>query len=200
VLHGHTLDLGGGRRAGYRDLLRINGFLDAVNIDLKFQPSVCADANAPWPFQSSAFDNLLSLNTFEHLTNDYFALREAIRVLKPGGQFHAVIPFLYRVHSPSNDYHRHTGYWWRDTMLACGLNAESLTIEPLVWDTVVSAYSLIEPSFGRLTAVSKRLALLIGVIIQSRWPGTRMPAVHPSRYQDFALGYYVHGHKALPAQ
>ena len=194
-LRGRTLDLGGGRRADYHSLLRIDGVLDSLNIGRSIQPTVCADANAYWPFQSETYDNVISLNTFEHLKNDVIALHEAVRVLRPGGQLHAVIPFLYRVHGSPSDYHRHTSYWWNEMLAACGLSPDSIVIEPLLWDPYSSAYSQAELNLGPLRAISKRLVMLLGVVRQSRWEGQRVPASHSPGYQEFALGYYVRGEK-----
>jgi SAM-dependent methyltransferase len=195
-LKGRTLDLGGGRLADYRSFLQTDGTIDGLNLYSSLQPTICADANDSWPLEANVYDNVISLNTLEHLARDEFALSESLRVLKPGGAFHAVIPFLYRVHGSPSDYHRHTAFWWRDTLLSLGIAAESLVVEPLLWDPYSSAYSLIEFNFWLLRGITKRLTMLYGVLRQLRWSGERMPDSHAAAYQEFALGYYVHGTKA----
>jgi SAM-dependent methyltransferase len=196
TLHGRTLDLGGGRGANYYPRLQIDGVLESLNLGVSLQPTVCADANVSWPFHAGVYDNVISLNTFEHLRNDGSALCEAIRVLRPGGQFHAIVPFLYRVHGSPSDYHRHTGYWWQETLAAYGLSSGSIVIEPLMWDPFSSAYALVEFNFKQLRGISKRLIMLMAVLRQSRWPPEiRVPESHAGGYQEFALGYYVRGEK-----
>ena len=36
------------------------------------------------PIASDSYDNIISLNTFEHIENDTLAIAESVRVLKPG--------------------------------------------------------------------------------------------------------------------
>jgi SAM-dependent methyltransferase len=44
------------------------------------------------PFADDEFDAVLSLETFEHLMNPYYALQEVKRVLIPGGRFLCSVP------------------------------------------------------------------------------------------------------------
>ena len=44
------------------------------------------------PFADDEFDMILSLETFEHLMNPYYALQEVKRVLIPGGRFLCSVP------------------------------------------------------------------------------------------------------------
>jgi len=196
ILHGRTLDLGGGRGANYYPRLRIDGVLESLNLGDSLQPTVRGDANSPWPFQAGVYDNVISLNTLEHLKNDVSALVEAARVLKPGGQLHVIVPFLYRVHGSPSDFHRHTGYWWQETLETLGLSTGSIVVEPLTWDPFSSGYALVEFNFRQLRGITKRLVMLAGVLRQSRWSGERVPDSHSLGYQEFALGYYVRGEKA----
>ncbi|WP_119419033.1 class I SAM-dependent methyltransferase [Desertibaculum subflavum] len=53
---------------------------------------VSADCQEHLPFDDGYFDRVLAIHVLEHLPNLPAALREAHRVLKPGGQFCVVIP------------------------------------------------------------------------------------------------------------
>jgi SAM-dependent methyltransferase len=44
------------------------------------------------PFPNESFDLVISLETFEHLMNPYFALQEVRRVLRPSGRFVCSVP------------------------------------------------------------------------------------------------------------
>jgi SAM-dependent methyltransferase len=44
------------------------------------------------PFSDDEFDVVISLETFEHLMNPHYALREVRRVLRPGGRFICSVP------------------------------------------------------------------------------------------------------------
>lgn len=194
-LRGRTLDLGGGQRNSYYHLLRIRGRIDSVNMDLTARPTVLANLNTVLPFASESVDNVITFNTLEHVRNDVGAVRELLRVLKPAGHFHIIVPFLYRVHGSPNDYHRHTASWWEELFLAAGLKEGSFTIEPLVWDRAASAFSLLE--FGWLRGLRKKLVMLRAPVSHARWRGReRVPEGPVSRaLTEHTLGYYIHGIK-----
>jgi SAM-dependent methyltransferase len=57
---------------------------------LAAEPNVhlqCADLAADQPFEADYFDRITSFTVWEHVTHPYAMLREAHRVLKPGGLF-----------------------------------------------------------------------------------------------------------------
>lgn len=197
MLNGRTLDVGGGQHNSYYHLLNVQGTIESVNIDPSIRPSVIADLNQPVPLSAERYDNFISFNTFEHIYADEKALREAFRMLKPGGNFHIIVPFLYRVHASPSDYHRHTAYWWKDFLISCGLTLENIAIEPLMWDPMATGFALTEFA-GRMRGLRKRVAMLPAVIRQLRWRGqaTLPRSAIASQYAEYALGYYIHGKKA----
>ncbi len=193
-LAGRTLDVGGGARSSYNHLLEIDGRLDSVNIDPGVRPTLVADLNAPLPLATASYDNAISLNTLEHIRDDTLAIREMVRVLRPGGGLHLVVPFLYYVHASPGDYHRHSAYWWREYLSAQGIDAATLVVEPLLWDALSSAFSLVEYRFGRFRGIPKRLVMLVAVVHQRLSRRGRPPAPDGTR-GEHALGYYIHGSK-----
>ena len=192
LLKGRTLDIGGGQRNTYYTRLKIDGRIDSMNIDKGVNPTCLVDLNNPLPVRDSSYDNVLSLNTFEHVTNDEHLVGESLRVLKPGGQFHIVVPFLYRVHGSPNDYHRHTAQWWHDTIAKHGTPSTRIVIEPLLWDRMMSAFSLWEVS-----RVARALGMLVSVLRDVRWwRRDRLPELPRHRIAvDYPLGYYIRGQK-----
>jgi SAM-dependent methyltransferase len=195
-LSGRILDIGGLKQSSYSHLLEIDGSFETVNIDPHLETTVVANLNNPLPLASARYDHIISLNTLEHIRNDPLALREMVRVLKPGGELHIVIPFLYRVHASPNDHHRHTAFWWQESLLSLGIAPESLTIEPLVWDPLSSAFSVVEFNFGRWREIPKKLVMLFALLCQREWPASeRVPEPYGQNYAECALGYYIHGMK-----
>jgi SAM-dependent methyltransferase len=77
--------------------------LASVNIAPDLSPNVICDVNHSLPFASGAFRTVVTLNTLEHLHDDRHAVAEAFRVLRPGGELHIFVPFLYRVHGHPED-------------------------------------------------------------------------------------------------
>jgi SAM-dependent methyltransferase len=140
-LAGRVLDVGGGTRSTYRDLLRSHD-VTSVNIDREMRPSVIVDLAHPLPFRDASFDTVLSFNTLEHLVDDQFALDEMVRVLRPGGALQVLVPFLYRVHGHPHDFHRHTAQGWNAMLRRAGLPDETQRIRPLVWDPFATAWAI----------------------------------------------------------
>jgi SAM-dependent methyltransferase len=144
ILRGRVLDAGGGMHSSYQPLLRGSTDITSVNIDAELAPSVIADLAAPLPFVDDAFDTVISFNTLEHLADDQFALDQMVRVLRPGGRAHILVPFLYRVHGHPRDYHRHTAHGWNLMLQRAGIPDAHQHIRPLVWDPFATAWALVD--------------------------------------------------------
>lgn len=84
---------------------------DVIGMDLQPVEGIAdvrtCSAEDTWPFGSQEFDVVVMGEILEHLHHDMRALQEARRVLKPGGQLVATVPFLdsndtyhIRIHDP----------------------------------------------------------------------------------------------------
>lgn len=51
------------------------------------------DLNYPLPLSNNYFNNVVSVETFEHVSNYYQLLQECHRVLKPGGRLIIIVPY-----------------------------------------------------------------------------------------------------------
>jgi SAM-dependent methyltransferase len=62
------------------------------------------------PVADESFDSALSTSVLEHLEEPECALRECLRVLKPGGVAIYSVPFIWHLHEDPRDFYRFSKY------------------------------------------------------------------------------------------
>jgi len=82
---------------------------ECINLDIGDFPGVDLIGNVErLPFLESSIDAVECDAVLEHVEHPVQAVAEIHRVLKPGGQVHAVVPFCHPVHAYPADYNRWT--------------------------------------------------------------------------------------------
>jgi SAM-dependent methyltransferase len=94
------LDVGSGTRRLRADVVN-------VEIDLFDHVDVVADGSR-LPFANDTFDLVISQAVLEHVPRPREAVRDMVRVLKPGGDIYVEIPFMQGFHADPHDYQRYT--------------------------------------------------------------------------------------------
>ena len=103
-LEGFTLEIGAAGEQ-YPDLYERGVRLNIAPVDA----DVHADAHA-LPFADASFDNVVAIETLEHLRDPQRAIREITRVLRAGGRVLVTTRFCYPVHDAPHDYFRFTRF------------------------------------------------------------------------------------------
>lgn len=83
---------------------------------------VWQDLNRPLVFADESFDLVLLSDVLEHIYSPKEFLREASRVLVPGGNIVIGVPFLYWVHEAPHDYFRYTEFCLKRMLDEAGLD------------------------------------------------------------------------------
>jgi len=193
-LYGKVLDFGGGEFSNYRDLIQKNNKgiqYESVNISSDMYPTYLIKANSSIPVDDNSYDFVFSLNTLEHVFDIDFALAEMLRLLKPGGTLIISVPFLFRIHGCPDDYHRQTSSWWIQKLK--NLKMQTIQIEPLVWDFLISRFALAEGVgiFSRLFKVFFGFYGLLYAYIKSRNTGERYDGDTSKYLSNVATGYLI---------
>lgn len=108
ALRGVVLDIGGGRAAVHDRYWDDSVRRLRLDISSRHGPDVIGDALS-LPLADSSFDAVVAFEVLEHVSDPAQLVRQAFRVLRPGGYFCASAPFIYPVHGDPNDFFRFTG-------------------------------------------------------------------------------------------
>lgn len=94
---------------------------DFISLDMNpdFGPDVAASVTA-LPFADESIDVISSNSLLEHVPYPHDAIREAFRVLRPGGVMCATVPFHFVAHGCPNDYLRYTGEFFEEVCKSAG--------------------------------------------------------------------------------
>jgi SAM-dependent methyltransferase len=192
VLDGDTLDVGGGPAFDYVRHIRINGTLTSANIAPALKPDLVIDFNAPLPIESARYDNVLSLNTLEHVYEDRQLVSEMLRVLKPGGRFIISVPYLFKRHGNYGDFHRHTADYWEQALAGHGLATGDFRIHPLVWSPLTSGLASLTWFRAGLRGRLLKLLFLAGEPLAGMFSSSDD---RRRSYRDFALAFFIEGRR-----
>ncbi len=97
---GLFVNVGSGNSSLHPEIVNTD-FIPYTNVD------VVTDAGH-LPFKDNSVDGILCIGVLEHLQYPESAVAEMYRILKPGGKFYALIPFMVGYHASPHDYTRWT--------------------------------------------------------------------------------------------
>ena len=89
------------------------------------------------PFGGETFDAAICFQVLEHVPEPFELLREARRVIKPGGHLILTAPHIWNVHEAPHDYFRYTPYGLRHLFEKAGF--EVVEIRPMAGYFVTAA-------------------------------------------------------------
>ena len=117
---GRGVNVGGGPR-------RLDDRL--VHVDLVRHPSCdCAADTRRLPFATGVFDLAVSQETVEHVDDPFLAVREIVRVVRPGGKIYLQVPFVIGYHPGPQDYWRFTRQGVAVLLRQAGIPAAQIAI------------------------------------------------------------------------
>jgi SAM-dependent methyltransferase len=144
--HGDLLDYGGGDNAQYRKYIKSESYSSA-NIDSNIRPTWVISIGEKIPCNDLTFENVLSLNTLEHVYNTKDVLKELYRVLKINGEICISTPFMFGIHGHPDDFFRPTPSWYQKSLSSVGFrDVKVLTLSVGPFSTGASCSGLPGPA------------------------------------------------------
>jgi ubiquinone/menaquinone biosynthesis C-methylase UbiE len=133
-----VLDLGGTklRKRGQFDIERYNLEVVYANLSRDKHPDIQANA-ALVPLQAEWFDAVICSELLEHVPDPHAVVREAWRVLRPGGTLFITAPFLFHIHGDPYDYGRYTDHYWREVLHEAGFSHIVIESQGLFFSVMV---------------------------------------------------------------
>ncbi len=172
-LRGKVLDIAGGATPGYVKLLPIS--IELVRTDLAEADGVVAmDFNKPLPFPDNTFESVLLFNALYAVEKPLDLAREVRRVLKPGGTWLILSPFIANEMPEPHDYRRYTHEGLMNLLHTAAF--EDVVIDRL-GDRVAAAVQLLHPLF--LFRFIRGLIFPLAILLDRAIPA-RTRTLHPA--------------------
>lgn len=149
--------------------------------------------SAALPFRDASVDLITSTDVLEHLARPLEAMREAWRVLRPGGTLYLTVPFYFHIHQEPQDYCRYTVYGVESLLTRAGF------VDPAITPNSSYAHSLAftaQHAFGHLATLlqgpPERMAQLqqVSAMLDRLLVLTESSPQESEFAQTVALGYY----------
>jgi uncharacterized protein YbaR (Trm112 family) len=107
-----------------REIMQVDHLGEFIRLDMntEYGPDLAASCTA-LPFKDETIDRIASNSLFEHVAYPHEIIREAFRVLRPGGVLYTTVPFHFAYHNCPSDYLRFTGPFFEDVCREVGFDA-----------------------------------------------------------------------------
>lgn len=173
ALDGLILDVGGGKKSEYHDLIKGEHSFYSINLYESAEPDRIVDIEHEFPMEDAVYDHAICMNVLEHVFEFENVIKETCRVVKSGGKIVIATPMLYKIHGSPDDYLRYTESALRRMAEKHGLAVES--VQPLGLGFFSLGAQLLRAAIpsGMVWVVCKRIAAALDRFFNAILPGYR---------------------------
>lgn len=194
-IKGTVVDVGG-RKLKHKGFFRIPAEkikeIITVNIEKNIGADIIASAEKI-PLAADSAETVIMTEVLEHLQNPKEAIKEAARLLKPGGHIIISAPFLYPIHADPDDYQRLTASWFRQTLAENNLEIMEIKEQGFLFTVILDSLKKIISEI-KFTPVRWMVALLflpiaeIFLFWEKKFP--------PKAIKSYVGGYFIIARKS----
>jgi len=194
-LEGSVIDLGGDTRSSYIACMPGNKTVTTLNFSEKAGPDILHDLEQPLPIANAQFDHALLINVLEHIYDYRQLLREAVRVIRPGGKVVIVVPFLFPIHPSPQDFRRFSAEALRRECAQAGLANVSLVA--LGSGVFAARYVLLDRLLPKPLRIAAFYSVRYGInLLDALFTAGTKATRRAYRPEDYPLGYCAVGTKS----
>jgi SAM-dependent methyltransferase len=191
---GRLLDLGCGNKPykeWYDPQTTTNTGCDAVQSTQQLVDTVCLATALP--YKNNEFDTIFSTQVFEHVYDHHGMIKEAYRVLKPGGHIVLTVPFTWELHEEPYDFFRISKHGLKELFEEAGFEIIYIKANGGKWAALFQMMiNTVYSTFKNKTIKAKILKLLF-LELRLTWLINQLAIWIDKRHRDdvWTLNYIV---------
>lgn len=201
AMNGHVLDVGCGEmpfRHAVSATARYTGIdvPEATSFGMGGHADIVPFDGRRIPFADDSFEHILCTEVLEHSLDPQALIDEMLRVLRPGGELVATIPFSARVHHAPYDFNRFTRYQLARMFAGFGdveIVARGSDLPVIANKLITLGWRLARPSWSlplRLPALT-----CVGLAVAAFLPAAHLSILFDTGSKDDPLGYGIRAYK-----
>jgi SAM-dependent methyltransferase len=186
LCRGELLDIGCGDKP-YEDLIRphVTRYIGLDHLDTQHgrEKVDVWGTGTDLPFEDGSFDTVVAFQVLEHVEEPAAMVREAFRVLRPGGVFIVTTPFMWGIHEEPRDFYRYTEYGLLHLLTTAGFAGIEIEAVSGVWMMLALCFWY----FLQAWSQSRWRPLVLGLQLLAQSIGVRLDKAF--RVETDTVGY-----------
>ncbi|MFZ4057776.1 MAG: class I SAM-dependent methyltransferase [Ferruginibacter sp.] len=192
--NGHMLDLGCGNKPyenWYKQVTTSSVGCDIIQSDQNRVDVICLATELNFP--DNTFDSVLCTQVLEHVFENQQLVKEAYRVLKPGGTIILTVPFCWQLHEEPYDFFRITKYGLANLFTEAGFEIDHIKANGGKWAATFQMLNNTVHSTFKYKTFRAKILKIFFVELRGTWLINKLAIWLDKRYFDesWTLNYLI---------